>query len=90
MDFGELIPEPTCIVGDAPTSVNEGANLAVNSCECSRYNKTGETVTTDSIVDYQIRLRCALESLASTLIGEFSAVIGAARTRSSQAMAVVQ
>jgi len=39
---------------------------------------------TDSIVDYQIRLRRALDSLTSTLIDEFSAVIGAARNRGSQ------
>jgi len=38
----------------------------------------------DSIVDYQLRLRIALDSLTSTLIGEFSEVIGEARTRGSQ------
>jgi len=41
-------------------------------------------MTADSIVDYQIRLQSALASLTSTLIGEFSAVIAAARTRRSQ------
>jgi len=39
---------------------------------------------TDSIVDYQISLQSALASHTSTLIGEFSAVIAAARTRRAQ------
>lgn len=38
----------------------------------------------DSIVDHQLRLRIALDSLTSTLINAFSAAIGVGRNRGSQ------